>query len=72
MASTTTTTEPEETTPAIFTELTDQLQMWLNNRTTVRDLERVSETDPAIYGFMLVSQDGGPDIPVSLTVNITP
>lgn len=72
MASTTTTTEPDETTPAAFTELTDQLQMWLNNRTTVRDLERVSETDPAIYGFVLVGQDGEPDLPVSLTVNITP
>ena len=64
-------TTTAETTPAAFSELTDQMEMWLNNRTNVRDLERVSETDPTIFGFVLVSPDGT-DIPVSLSVNVTP
>jgi len=46
------------------------LRTWLEENPDVLDLEEVASGNPAIFGLLLAGPDG--DIPVSLTVNITP
>lgn len=61
------------TTPAIdddYERFVTSLRTWLEENPDVTELSEVMSGNPTILGLVLVGPDG--DIPVSLTVNITP